>query len=115
MDLRLEDMGMGAVSEKFEEELAKVVMNIMDPNTDHKVMRKISIDVKVKPNPENRELCDMEVIVQSKLAPSKTLVSMLHVGVSTTGEVNAIESIPTQGKLFDEDGSDGKKLHQIHG
>lgn len=117
MDIDLGNMGLGAVQEKFEDEMKKVIENVLDPNTDAKTLRGITINVKIKPNPENREACSMEVVVSSKLAPTKTLESILMVGMSTTGEVNAIESVPQQGNLFPETEEENapRKLHQING
>lgn len=104
MNLNLKNIGLGAVSECFDDELVKVVGNILDHNTDPKAKRKITIELSIAPNPENRELCAMEVKVASKLAPTKTMVSALTVGMDRrTGEVDAIEHVPQQGKLFPED------------
>lgn len=104
MNLTIDNIGLGAVSERFDEELVKVVGNILDHNTDPKVKRKINIELTIAPNQDNRELCSMAVKVSSKLAPSKTLVSALTVGMDRrTGEVDAIEIVPQQGKLFPED------------
>ena len=115
MDLKLENIGLGAVSEKFDDELLNVIGNVLDVNTEAKTVREINIKLKIKPNPENREKCSMEAIVSSKLAPTKTLISTLHVGMSEHGEVNAVEDVPHQGKLF-EDPSPAKKdnLHVMN-
>lgn len=112
VDLNLENIGLGAVTEKFDDELFKVIGNILDPNTEVKTIRKITIDVKIKPNPDDRELCQMEVSVSSKLAPTKTLVSQLSVGLDRkTGEVNAVESVPQQRSLFPDQDKSGKVVN----
>ena len=101
MDLKLENLGLGVVAEKFDDELVKVVNNIVDQNTDPKTMRDITIKLKIKPDQENRELCDLEVVVSSKLAPTRSHVSKLNVGINPlTGEINAAELIQQQGNLF---------------
>lgn len=117
MDFKLENIGLGAVSEKFDDELLKVIDNILDMNTESKTVRKINIELKIKPNPEDRELCEMEAVVSSKLAPTKTLVSTLRVGRSEHGEVNAVENVPHQQGLFDDPPVEQPKgnIHQMHG
>ncbi len=114
MDFKLENVGLGAVSEKFDDELLKVIDNVLDMNTEAKTQREVNIKIKIKPNPEDREMCEMEAIVSSKLAPTKTLISVLRVGVSEHGEVNAVEYTPKQGSLFEEQEKPKNNLHQIN-
>jgi len=100
MDFSLETIGLGAVSERFEEEMEKLIENVLDPNTDIKKIREITIKLKIKPALENRERCSLETIVSSKLAPAKALASHIHIGISADGEMNAVEDTPRQGNLF---------------
>lgn len=101
MNLKLENIGLGAVAEKFDDELLKVIDNTLDPNTEAKKVREINIKVRVSPNPDNRELCSMEVLVSSKLAPTRKLVSQITIGMDRrTGAVDAIEYVPKQTDLF---------------
>ncbi len=101
--LKLQEIGHGVIAEKFEDELAKVVANIMDVNTEAKTVREITLKVKVKPEPEDRRDCDLEIISSCKLAPSKAYVSKLAVGLNrVTGEVGAEEVARLQPALFDE-------------
>lgn len=101
MNLNLENLHLGAVTERFDDALRAVIENILDKNTDPKVKRKISIDVIISPSPEDREVCSLEVKVFAKLAAPKTLVSSVTIGMDRrTGEMEAIESVPRQGSLF---------------
>jgi hypothetical protein len=101
MDLKIETIGEGIIAERFQDEIAKVVENIIDPNTEAKIIREINIKLKIKPIPENRELGELEVIVTSKLAPAKAHVGQVAVGVDViTGECNARELF--QQSLFEE-------------
>ncbi len=116
MDLNLENVGLGAISEKFDDELIKIIENVLDPNTEAKTLREINIKLQIKPNPENREMCEMKAIVSSKLAPTKTLVSILQVGIDeVTGETNAVETVQQQGVLFDPPSKSTGKIAQING
>ena len=53
--LTLENLGNGAAVELFDEALEKVLKNIMDPNTDPKAERSITMKVTFKPD-ENRDM-----------------------------------------------------------
>lgn len=118
MNLNLQNIGLGAVGERFDEELARVIENVLDENTCPKTKRKIKIEMVVVPGPEHRELCSMETKVYSVLAGTKKLTSQLTVGMDKkTGEVDAVEHIPQQGKLFPEpekNGGEGK-VRQLNG
>ncbi len=103
MDVSLENLGAGAVLEKFDDEMKKVIANILDPNTEADAARGLTVQVKLKPRKGEREVCSMEIIVSSKLAPTKSLISQLAVGINQHGEVAAIEYVPQQGNLFPEE------------
>lgn len=102
MQINLENIGAGAASELFDDELMKVITNILDPNTEARTCREINIKLKIKPDVECRERCDMETIVSSKLAPVKSLTSTVTVGMDKkTGQVDAVEHVTRQRTLFD--------------
>jgi len=82
--LKLEDIGMGALAELFEEELAKVVQNIHDLRTKPDAVREINIKLKLKPDKNNRGLAQLETIVNSKLAPVPHTTQVLS-GVTGSG------------------------------
>jgi len=116
MDLKLETLGDGAVSEKFEQELKKVIKNICDPNTPAATIREVNLKIRIKPTLEDRGVGEMEYVVTSKLAPTKTVISRIHVGMNADGEVNAAEVVqPTQGQLFPppQDGDGVGKVSHI--
>ncbi len=98
--IELGNIGNGALKEQFNLELEKVIENILDPNTDAKTMRSVTVVLKIKPEPENREACLLESVASSKLAPRKALLSILNVGQGADGAFKAVESIPMQGGLF---------------
>lgn len=68
--LTLADGFGGAIEEAFQEELKLVLANCLDPNTEWKGKRKITIEVAVEPNSERNE-CHVTVVTKSKLAPFK--------------------------------------------
>ena len=101
--LSLENIGGGAAMEKFNEELGKVLKDILDPNKDAKSKRSITLTVVFAPD-EGRELNLIGCNASSKLAPSKMFVTKAIVGRDKTGKVEAREFDTGQKKMFDEDG-----------
>lgn len=66
----------GAASEKFNNEMQKVLDNIADPNTDPKAGRTVTLTVKIKPS-ENRQAAEVSVVAKSSLAPAKEVSSTI--------------------------------------
>jgi hypothetical protein len=56
----LADFAGGAVSERFNQELKKVLENIADPNTDPKKARTVTVKVTLKAD-ENRDIADVDI------------------------------------------------------
>ena len=96
----LESLGHGALGELFALELAKVLANIEDPNTDSEAKRAITVLVTVKPN-KDRDALAVNVRVGSKLAPVASIETRLFMG-RRNGKLLAVEDDARQPKLFDE-------------
>jgi len=96
----LTNIGGGALAELFEEELARVLANIADPNTDAEQKREITLKVVVKPK-HDRQALDVDLKCSSKLASIVTVSTMLFMG-RAGGRLVAVESDPRQSGLFDE-------------
>jgi hypothetical protein len=99
LGVTLDTIGQGALVELFDAELARVLENIQDPNTDAKTKRTISVKVTFAPN-ENRDVTDVNLTCGSKLAGIKTVSTRLFVG-KVKGQLVAVEHDPRQGALFD--------------
>lgn len=95
----LETIGGGALSELFGAELARVLANIADPNTDTGAKRTISIAVTFKPN-RDRDVADVELKCSSKLAGIMTVSAQVFMG-RHQGKLVAVENDPRQSNLFD--------------
>ncbi len=109
MKCSLTNLGKGVAIEKFNHELATVIANIVDPNTDYKVKRQIDLTIKMTPT-EDRSSCHVEIQSKSKLAPTKATESIMYVGIDNrTGEVHAEEFNPEQQDMFQ--GKTGKVAH----
>src|SRR5690349_802930 len=97
----LDTIGGGALPELFEAELARVLANIADPNTDISTKREITIKVSLKPK-KDRDVIDVEMKCQSKLAGIVTVSTQVFMG-KQNGKLVAVENDPRQSKLFDQD------------
>lgn len=97
--LTLDSIGGGALRELFETELARVLANINDPNTDEKTKRTIAIAVTFKP--KDRDVADVELTCSSKLAPIAKVSTQVFMG-RQGGKLIAVESDPRQSNLFDQ-------------
>ena len=103
--VNLDTFAGGAVAEKLNIELQKVLTNIADPNTDHKKARKVQMTMTLKAN-EQRGLATVVVDVKSTLAPSKGVETQMMIDFNASGEVVGAElksGIPGQ-TYFDNDG-----------
>ncbi|MBT7630974.1 MAG: hypothetical protein HN597_14915 [Desulfobacula sp.] len=67
-DLTIEDLGGGAVIEKLNYELKRVVANCADINMDATKVREVILKVQIKPN-EQRTQAMVAIITDAKLAP----------------------------------------------
>lgn len=97
----LDTIGGGALSELFAEELARILANIADPNTDPAAKRSMTIVVRFKPN-RDRDVADVALTCSSKLAGIMTVSTQLFMG-RQDGKLIAVESDPRQSNLFDAD------------
>ena len=95
----LDTIGGGALGELFAAELAHVLANIADPNTETKTKRTIAIAVHFKPN-RDRDVADVELTCSSKLAGIMTVSTQLFMG-RHQGKLIAVENDPRQSNLFD--------------
>lgn len=97
----LDTIGGGALPELFDAELARILANIADPNTDPSTKRVITITVSVKPN-RDRDVADVELKCSSKLAGIMTVATQLFMG-KHQGKLIAVEADPRQSNLFDQE------------
>lgn len=75
----LASLSNGAALERFDDELAKVFENILDPNTKAEALRSVTLTVKIKPS-ENRDIGATEFVVTAKIAAPKPIATVLFIG-----------------------------------
>jgi len=86
----LNNFAQGAMAERFNQELQKVLDNIVDPNTDPKKARKVTLTVTISSN-ENRELASVSVKADSKLSPARNIETQLLMDYDSNGKVTGAE------------------------
>ena len=95
--LQLPTLAGGAANELFEDELAKVLENIVDPNTDAEAVRTINLRLKIKPAMD-RDSASIAFEANSKLAPTLGVGTNMFIGKRRGGLV-AVEHNPKQLQL----------------
>ncbi|GEK28498.1 hypothetical protein [Furfurilactobacillus siliginis] len=75
VELNIANLKGGAVQEQIDSAMKEVTKNVLDPNTDFKKARKLTVTLTFKPN-EDRDTIATSVDVKSTLAP--------HLGINTT-------------------------------
>ncbi|KFZ32144.1 replication terminator protein [Anoxybacillus flavithermus] len=95
----------GAVAERFNQELQKVLENIADPNTDPKKPRKVTLTVTLKAD-EKRDLAMVSVTAKSTLVPATPIETKLVMDYDSKGRITGAElKSGIKGQTYiDEDG-----------
>ncbi len=89
--VNLESFAGGALQEKFDDAMDKVLQNMMDPNTPWKNKRKITVEVTFEQN-EDRDDTSVDVSVITKLSAVKPISTKMAIGKDlSTGKCYAQE------------------------
>lgn len=89
--LNLQALAGGAVAEQINMEIQKVYDNIMDPNTDNQKARKLTITISLKPNKNDNEIIDVDVVSKASLCPVNSIGTRMLIGRDGDGRVVANE------------------------
>lgn len=100
--LSMSNMARGALSEQFEVELEKVLENIVDPNTDAKKTRKITISMEFKPN-DKRNMAQIKCQAKSSLVPANTVETAILINKGKDSIVAAELGQETYGQMEIQD------------
>lgn len=106
-EITLENVMNGAAGVLFETELKKVIENLIDPNTDPKAARELSLVFKFRVS-EDRRSAGISVSPKTKLAPHMGEVDMVHL-INQGNELKAVALNAQQTPLFDEKNSEGER------
>lgn len=86
-------MAKGAVQERVDYEVSKVVDNILDPNTEATAKRKITLTIELKPD-SDRLVITMNATAKSTLAPTKPIGTALAITADDKGQMMIAEMTP---------------------
>lgn len=101
---KLLEVARGAIGERLDYELGKVIENIGDLNTKAESVRKLTLTVSFKPDSERQNIA-MSTQVKSTLVPTNNIETALYLADSEEGKalVEMLPQIPGQMAL---DGSE---------
>ena len=87
---QLDELMDGALTERFNAEMERVLNNVFDPNTNPKAKRQIQIVIDIAPN-ERRDAAEFKVDVKSKIAPPVAIAQTVFLHMDDEGNVTATE------------------------
>lgn len=93
--MTLASLAGGAALESFDAELKNVLNNIADPNTVANAVRKVTLEVKLKPN-KDRNMMDITFGCKSALAPAEALETHALITKDKAGRPQAHELKPVE-------------------
>lgn len=98
------DVSHGAIQERLDYELGKVIDNIADLNTKAEAVRKLTLTLSLKPDSERKSI-KMSTQVKPTLVPTNNIESALYLTESDEGKalVEMLPQVPGQMAL---DGSE---------
>lgn len=79
INVELSELANGAIQEKLDHALKDVMTNILDPNTEAKKKRKITITLTMEPG-ENRDTLTLDAQVKATLVPEDSATTTVLVG-----------------------------------
>lgn len=86
-------MAKGAIQERVDYEVSRVVDNILDMNTEAKVKRKVTLTIVMVPD-EDRQVVKIEASAKSTLAPVVPVGTSLVITADGNGEMILAEIVP---------------------
>ena len=99
------EMSMGAILERVDSEMEKVLNNILDLNTKPTGKRKITISLELVPSAD-RKTITVQTVAKSTLCPTEPITTSLYVtNQPGTGEMVVAEMTPQMPGQYALDGS----------
>ena len=86
-------MAKGAIQERVDYEVSRVVDNILDMNTEAKVKRKVVLTIVMVPD-DDRQVVKIEASAKSTLAPVVPVGTSLVITADSNGEMMLAEIVP---------------------
>lgn len=86
----LDELIDGALTERFNHEMNRVLANVFDPNTNPKAKRQIQIIIDITPN-DRRDAAELKIDVKSKTAPPVAITQTVFIQMDDDGKMTATE------------------------
>lgn len=109
------EMSMGAILERVDYEMGKVMDNILDPNTKATAKRKISVTLELIPSADRRTIT-VQSTAKCSLTPTDPVTTSLYItNAPSTGELLVAEMVPqVPGQLALDGGVTPRSERSIH-
>lgn len=88
--ISLDKFASGALAERANQAILKVLENIKDPNTDYKIKRKVTLELTFVSD-EAREMTQVSVVAKTKTAPQSPVASIILIDSDKNGDVLGTE------------------------
>lgn len=98
------DMAKGAIMERVDYEMGRVIQNILDPNTDPKKARKIVVELTFVPS-SDRSFIQVGAVAKSKLESTTMIQTSLSTYTPMDGQPQFIENTAQAAGQMGFDGS----------
>lgn len=99
------DMATGAIKERVDYDVTKVIDNILDLNTKAQAKRKITLTIEFAPD-ENRKRISISVTSKATLCPTNPVSTALAFVPNQKGEAQLVEMVPQVPGQMALDGSE---------
>ena len=86
-------MAMGAITERADYEMSRILDNILDMNTSPTKKRTLTLTIELTPDSERRNI-RVATIAKSKLEPTNPVATSLYLTADGNGEMVAVEMVP---------------------
>lgn len=87
------EMAHGAIMERADYEMTKVLDNVLDPNTAPTKKRTLTVSLELTPDADRRQI-SVKATSKSKLEPTNAVSTSLYITGDENGEVTAVEMVP---------------------
>ena len=93
------EMARGAIAERADYEMTRIIGNILDVNTSPTKKRTLTISLEISPDSERQNL-RMVCTAKSKLEPTNPVTTSLYITNGEMGEMTIVELVPqTPGQI----------------
>ncbi len=86
-------MAMGAIEERLDVEVTRVMENVLDLNTKADAKRKIVLTLELTPDSERKHV-SLSATAKSTLAPTEPVKTSLYITSDRNGEMQVVEMVP---------------------